>query len=536
MLKWLSQELRREMWYAVLLAIIAGIAGAIFVRGLITAGHDIADGNYSYRDLLRLILIVVVFVITKRIAYQKIARVAQDALHDQVLTIANYLRQAELLEIEQQPRAELYTALADAQTLTTTAQNTITAVRCIVTIFVCWLYMFALSRPAGLLFIGMLLLLYLIIEVHDKLYTTIAHAEHTEETTMFQSFHHLLVGHKELALNRSKNEDLFTQYLQPAVLRVALLGQQRGVYFARQSQYRDSLYYLVIGSFVFILSGWYPISIILSLLTISLYLWPLVVILFNMIPSLATGRMAMDRLYELSEDLKPGAEVSPGLPFEERIVEFESLSLHAIHFAYATPDGASEFAIGPISFTIKAGDILFIAGGNGSGKSTLLKVLTGLYPMASGGIVLNGHPVDIRKHGYLFSAVFNDFHVFDRLYGLETIDDQEVNQLLLQLELLNVTQWRQGRFTATTLSMGQKRRLALATALLEQKPIYIFDEWAADQSSTFRQYFYKTLLPSLKQQGKTVIAVTHDDHYYDVADRVIKMEYGKIIDDRVREP
>jgi putative ATP-binding cassette transporter len=144
-------------------------------------------------------------------------------------------------------------------------------------------------------------------------------------------------------------------------------------------------------------------------------------------------------------------------------------------------------------------------------------------------MTLNAEPVYMQEHRYLFAAIFNDFHLFDRLYGIETVDDRQVNALLLQMELLHKTQWTQGRFSTLALSAGQKRRLAMIVALMENKPICIFDEWAADQAPHFRRHFYEELLPALKRQGKTVIAVTHDDHYYHVADRVIKMEYGNII-------
>ena len=83
------------------------------------------------------------------------------------------------------------------------------------------------------------------------------------------------------------------------------------------------------------------------------------------------------------------------------------------------------------------------------------------------------------------------------------------------------------RWSTLELSTGQRKRLALVVSLLDHKPLLVFDELAADQDPEFRQFLYEELLPRLRSQGTTVIAATHDDRYFHVADKVIKMEYGK---------
>jgi putative ATP-binding cassette transporter len=182
---------------------------------------------------------------------------------------------------------------------------------------------------------------------------------------------------------------------------------------------------------------------------------------------------------------------------------------------------------------IKKGEMVFIVGGNGSGKSTFLKMLTGLYYPSAGSVDLNHEPIDRSEYASyreLFSIIFTDFHLFDKLYGLSNIEDKQVKALLRLMQLEKKTQYRENEFTHLDLSTGQKKRLAFIAALLENKPIYILDELAADQDPQFRKYFYEVMLPDLKQQGKTIIAVTHDDHYFHVADRVLKMEYGQLVD------
>jgi putative pyoverdin transport system ATP-binding/permease protein len=195
--------------------------------------------------------------------------------------------------------------------------------------------------------------------------------------------------------------------------------------------------------------------------------------------------------------------------------------------------GSPAFLLGPIEVTIGRGQIVFIIGGNGSGKTTLVKLITGLYLPESGQICLDGEPItQANRQAYrqLFSVVFDDAAVFESLWGLRGDDvDDRAREYLQQLELDHLVTVTDGVFSTTSLSRGQRKRLALVTAYLEDRPIFVFDEWAADQDPMFRRIFYQRLLPELKSRGKTVVAVTHDDRYFAVADQVVKLEEGKVV-------
>lgn len=136
-----------------------------------------------------------------------------------------------------------------------------------------------------------------------------------------------------------------------------------------------------------------------------------------------------------------------------------------------------------------------------------------------------------QAYGDLFSAIFSDFHLFDRLYGLEDVAEARVAALIEQMELGDKVRFADGRFSTLDLSTGQRKRLALIVALLEGKEIYIFDEWASDQDQHFRQRFYEFILRDLKNHGKTIIAVTHDDRFWHFADRVVKLDLGRVVSD-----
>ena len=184
-----------------------------------------------------------------------------------------------------------------------------------------------------------------------------------------------------------------------------------------------------------------------------------------------------------------------------------------------------------MDLTFEPGRITFIVGGNGSGKSTLAKLITGLYAPASGFLVLNGEKIDhdnVEWFRQNCSAIFTDFHLFDDYLGFDRpgIDD-EVRHYLHELQIAHKVTVQDGRLSTVALSQGQRKRLALLTALLEDRQIYLFDEWAADQEPRFREVFYKELLPGLKRRGKTVIVITHDDRYFDCADQLVKLDFGQ---------
>lgn len=195
------------------------------------------------------------------------------------------------------------------------------------------------------------------------------------------------------------------------------------------------------------------------------------------------------------------------------------------------------FHLGPLSLSLVPGQITYLIGGNGSGKSTVAKLISGLYVPDSGSVLLNGELINddnrewYRQH---FSAIFSDFYLFDRCLKIDRGNlDREVETYLRQLKLDHKVKIHQGVLSTTQLSQGQRKRLALLTAYLEDRPVYIFDEWAADQEPAFRELFYTQILNSLKARGKTVLVITHDDRYFHLADQLLKLDYGQVQIDRV---
>jgi putative ATP-binding cassette transporter len=212
------------------------------------------------------------------------------------------------------------------------------------------------------------------------------------------------------------------------------------------------------------------------------------------------------------------------------------LDLKGITHSYRHSGSADEFCLGPLNITFHPGEIVFVIGGNGSGKSTLAKILVGLYEPMDGYISINDEPVTPEtrdSYRQLFSVVFFDFYLFERLHTLnDSSEDFRIKGYLEQLQLDHKVTVKDGRLSTLDLSQGQRKRLALLAAFVQDRPVYVFDEWASDQDPMFKQLFYRQILPDLKSRGKAVIVISHDDRYYDVADRVIKLESGQIESDR----
>jgi putative pyoverdin transport system ATP-binding/permease protein len=246
--------------------------------------------------------------------------------------------------------------------------------------------------------------------------------------------------------------------------------------------------------------------------------------LVQSIPAVTMANAATDNIERLSKVLSERIDPSAT---EETLGQFSKIEFQDVTFSYVDQQFGNKFSVGPFNITLEAGEMVFITGGNGAGKSTFLKLFTGLYRPDGGRILLDGKLLDQRRHGAyrsLIAAVFTDYHLFRRLYGLPAAD---ISALLRTMEIDHKVNLTGRDFDSLEFSAGQKKRVALIVALLEDRPIIVLDEWAADQDPIFRRKFYEELLPAFKAMGKTVVAVTHDDRYFHLADRRLHMEEGR---------
>lgn len=297
----------------------------------------------------------------------------------------------------------------------------------------------------------------------------------------------------------------------------------------------NALIFGLLGVNVFLLPLVVPVSVTdLREINMAL-LWLLFAVLqvVFMLPQLAEAGKAAERLQTLRARLADD-RLEPMAPpvGRGRLREFRGLELAGLTFRYASTAARAGFAVGPVSVRFGRGELVFITGRNGSGKSTFLKMLTGLYAAQQGQIRVDGEsvgPRELADYRALFGTIFVDNPLFARIHGMRPEDEPRAAALLAELGIAGKTAIEGGRVTRRDLSTGQKKRLAMALVRLRDRPILVFDEWAADQDPGFREYYYHHLLPALRDAGKLVIVVTHDDQHFDLADRTIHFEGGHAV-------
>ena len=346
-------------------------------------------------------------------------------------------------------------------------------------------------------------------------------------------FRSLLDGFRELKLHRGRREEFLAK---------AIRGESEAVrdrtasglgLFAAAGSWGQLGFFGYIGFLLFVLPSVYDLgrpTLAGVLMVVFFIMTPLEVIL-TWAPSLGRARVSLAKIESLFARLE--AAEPAGAP--ERLAFRESLELRGVTHVYREGPEGEGFRLGPTEFAIHPGEIVFLVGGNGSGKTTLVKLLAGLYAPERGSILLDGRPIadeDREAYRQLFSVIFADGHLFPTLLGLDAEGlDGRANDGLARLKLSGKVSVEGGAFSTVELSMGQRKRLALLAAMLEGRPICVLDEWASHQDFQFKAIFYEELLPAWKAQGKALLVITHDHDYFHVADRVVRLDAGLILDE-----
>ncbi|MFT4065556.1 cyclic peptide export ABC transporter [Paraburkholderia sp.] len=340
-------------------------------------------------------------------------------------------------------------------------------------------------------------------------------------------------GAKELRINRDRRFNVYGVLLSGAADQVADLKIRAMRLFYGANATGAMLFFIVIGLILLCQQRLgVPGGVVSGFVIVLLYVRGPVETLVGGLPLWSQASVSFQRVGELSAQFTNRETRLLDNAVPRPLPEVRSIELAGATWAFTQSEGQAPFRMGPLDLKIEGGETLFVIGENGSGKTTLIKLLLGLYVPDRGEILLNGEPVgaDARDdYRQLFSAVFSDYYLFDDLVVRDPALLARAGTYLEQLEIAHKVQIADGAFSTIDLSTGQRKRLALIHAMLEQRPIMMFDEWAADQDPTFRRVFYTEFLPELKRQGKTLIVVSHDDRYFNVADRVIRLEGGRIV-------
>jgi putative ATP-binding cassette transporter len=538
-LKLVRREMQGSLPRLLFMAGIGGISNAAILAA-INAGSQAASDNKS--SLWAAILFVIaLFLFIKTQHYVMIAATVEieSIIHKLRLRLMDKVRRSELVPIETIGRSRIFAAVTSDTAVLSQASTVLAfSAQGVILISIIAIYVAYLSMAAFLLSVG-------IVSVASVIFHTKGRqlAEGMSEAAewarkLFDRLTDFLDGFKEVRLNRSRSDDLFDDVVEVSRNAANVKIRTEAENFKRLVASQSSMY-IMLGAIVFVapsLSGMGGASIAKAT-TALLFVVGACFGLVQSLPILTAANAVAEGIEQLEAMLQASAVAAEAdvalLP-----KHFDTIEMHDILFRYVDKSSETPFQIGPIDFTLRSGELVFITGGNGSGKSTFLKVLAGLYTPDSGEITLDGMRInDSTRENYrgLIAAIFTDYHLFRRLYGIPDPAPSEVGQLLTQFRLQDKTHLTDGEFSTIDLSGGQRKRMALMVSLLEKRPILLLDEWTADQDPDFRRKFYDELLPSLKQAGITVVVVTHDDRYLNELDlpaRRIRMDEGRFVEQR----
>lgn len=541
--------LLKASWQNVTIAVLTGLlSGGCSAQLIAIINRAIAQQPVSIGLFALLTILSLVTTVASQFL---LIRLAQDSIYRLRLRLSRAILATPLHRLEELGASRLLATLTeDVQTIA----NTIFAIPflCvdIAIIISCMAYLGFLSIPV---FVGLVIFMVLsIVSVQYFLGTARKYLKlaRAEEDVLFKFFRVLTDGIKELKLNRQRRYSFYHQDLAVSADCSRRYNANALTMFSLATGWGNLLFFMIIGMILFALPALVsvPASTMASfILTVTFLMLPFRNLL-ERLPVFFKANVALQKVEYLGLSLERDQE------FSDRELDFsqvlppapvpQAIQLREIVHTYPSDREEHPFTLTIPKLVIPAGQLVFIVGGNGSGKSTLAKLITGLYLPESGEISYGDRPVtpetlaDYREH---FSGVFADFHLFDRVLGRlnQTADrslDEHAQAYLEQLQIAHKVHVKDGILSTTALSTGQRKRLALLNAYLEDRPVYLFDEWASDQDPYFRDIFYHQILQDLKQRGKTVLVISHDDRYFHLGDRILKLDYGTIESDKIHTP
>ncbi|MCC1493265.1 cyclic peptide export ABC transporter [Cognatishimia sp. F0-27] len=521
--------------WIVVLTLISGAANAALVALINAGAAAVYSSESATQQFLLFIACLTLFLYTKMHAEIGGKMLFDDAMTEQRLRIVDKLLKARVSSVETMRESDVITRSSRNIGQVIQASDTIVyGLQSMFMLVFCFAYLFTISPAAfGSVLVGLVLVaVYRHMRNEDS--RNAARTLIARESQISEMVSETFLGFKEVKLNDRRRADLHAAYDRLVAETSAMAEAPTRVYIQSRAIIQG-VFYIIIAAIVFVIprmTNVYAFDV-LEITAVVLFIIGYLAGFLDIIPVIGRTNAALTSLSELEAELDAGAEPESvtGAPLAEP-EPFDGLTLSRVRYAYREPDGSAGFAIGPIDLSIEKGRVLFVVGGNGSGKSTLIKLICGLYQRSDGAMTLNGRSVetaDLPRLRRSFSLIMSDFHLFDRLYGYHDSDPARVDALIDKMQLGDKVSFADGRFSTQTLSTGQRKRLALIVAILEDRDVYIFDEWAADQDPQFRRYFYETLMAELRAEGKTVIAVTHDDAYLHCADAVLRLDYGQMV-------
>lgn len=538
------RDILHQSRYMMIFLVFLGIVNGLLNSGLLmfinnTIWHKPLPFLQKYDWLVFTGLIICALICT-RTFQSRMIKFTNGLLFKFELDILNRLKYASFQDFEKLGNERVYTAIEDNRVLSHIPEIFMNAFNSAIIILCCLAYLFWISPFGGAIILALMTLLLLFYLARNKLIEAELQKQRSLQNQYYKYLGDLLSGFKELKMSILRNENIYTKFLMQNRIKNKTIAVTNSIKFMDNELIGTYSWYIVLGAIMFLLARIFSFNTANTtgyLITI-LYLIGPVAVLLTLVPTYTGVMVSMSRLEAFNEAI---SKIEPKTVDHDPTLlpelEFERIRFEGVTFEYKSEGPDPSFIFGPIDVEITRGQTVFVVGGNGSGKSTFVLLLTGLYRPVSGKIYFNEVPISMEDYAQFsnkMTAIFTNNHLFSLNY--DEMDLQQSNEKLMEfielMDLGNIIRFGDGdNNLGIGYSKGQQKRVALIYALLEDKPLIVLDEWAAEQDPRFRRYFYKEVLDKLKDAGKTIVAITHDDEYYTCADRIIKFNFGKIVSD-----
>ncbi|MDJ0707853.1 MAG: cyclic peptide export ABC transporter [Leptolyngbyaceae cyanobacterium MO_188.B28] len=524
-----------------LLAVVAGILSGASFSGLVVTIVEAVETQLAqpYLSLLKFIPTWLGYGVFSIASSYYVSKLSQQLVFDLRIGLIEKILNTPLEQVEKMGARGFVVLTEDINTLANALEQFPSVLSALAIVIFCS-FVYVATSPTLFLFIALIIGFFSLFYTRP-LQKIRRHRQQVRQewNQIFSYIHQLNQGIKELLLNSAKKHVFLHERFYPACQRQRQQTIRANVLENLTSRWGDLFLLLALGLAIAILPqlGYVSFQAIEKCLLIFLFASPSLKTALKFSSTFQNVRVSLKQIESLNLAIEPQSQPASLAPSTDNFEPIaKSLCLENIDYHYQNSE--NYFTLGPISLELSNTQITFITGGNGSGKSTLVKLLCGLYTPDTGVIKLNNQTVEqanCSAYRQRFSVLFSDGFLFKDLLTAKApncdLDLAKWNQYLHVLDLSRKVSILDGQFSTVNLSLGQQQRLSLLGALMEDHDIYIFDEWAANQDWHFKRFFYYQVLSDLKAKGKVVIVISHDESYYDAADRIIKLENGQIVSD-----
>ena len=522
---------------AIVFSVLTGISATTIIKYIYSATENgISDPLWYFGKFGFFLILYGLFAL---VSSYSVAILTQSTIHNLRMNLSKKILSSNFQEMEFKQQKILPILTTDVFTLAYTVDQLPHVLTATATILGVYGYLFSLSWQLTTTTLGVsIVFLFPLLKYSIPLMAKFSDKARTAWNDLFAQFDGLVYGLKELTLNSALRTSYIDKSLSQLSKKQNKYSVQENLAMAFSQKSMDIVLFMTIGFVLYLIMKYSIVefNFFASYLMILLMAQPSLSTVSGFLPRYKRAEASFRKIQELGIEMD---EFTKPKPDELLVEKWEAnkpiIELKNVSHEYYHQEEDRHFTLGPINLSIYESEIVFVVGGNGSGKTTFAKMLSGLYKPKVGNLFYKGVDISwslLDKYRNQFAGLYTDFFLFEDINHIaETDIDKKKKELLSLLLLDEKVTIENGKFSTIKLSQGQRKRLALMTSIIEDKEIYLFDEWAANQDPQFKAIFYNQILPDLKKKGKTCIVISHDESYFGHGDRILKIRDGQLYEE-----